>query len=191
MKTEHVTPQRPEQDTSGAAADPETSIPLQPALTPEEIEELKKQAAKAKDHWDQFLRTTADFDNFKKRAARERLEASKFANESLLQKLIPVLDNFDSALSAAQGPPNTSAQSLQTGIAMIHLQLKSALAEAGLEEIDADQKPFDPNWHEALSEQETAEIQEGHVVKQLRKGYKLRDRLVRPAGVVVAKRPAA
>lgn len=160
------------------------------ALSSEEIEELKAQAAKAKDHWDQFLRTTADFDNFKKRVAREKIEASKFANESLLQKLIPVLDNFDSALSAAQGQ-NAPAQSLQTGIVMIHQQLKSILAEAGLEEIDATQQPFDPNWHEALSQLETMDAPEGHVVQQLRKGFKLRDRLIRPAGVIVAKHPSA
>ena len=69
--------------------------------------------------------------------------------------------------------------------------LRSVLAEAGLEEIDASQKPFDPNWHEALSERESADVPEGQVAQQLRKGYKLRNRLIRPAGVVVAKRPAA
>jgi molecular chaperone GrpE len=73
---------------------------------------------------------------------------------------------------------------------MVHQQLKSALAEAGLEEIDAQNKTFDPNLHEAVSEQETAETSEGQVVQQLRKGYKLRDRLLRPASVVVAKKPA-
>ena len=191
MNTESAKPQTSEQEMSGAGADPEASNPLQPDLTPEAIEELKSQAAKTKDYWDQFLRVTADFDNFKKRAAREKIDASKFANESLLQKLIPVLDNFDSALNAAQTAQNTSTQSLQTGIAMIHQQLKAVLAEAGLEEIDASQKPFDPNWHEALSERESADVPEGHVAQQLRKGYKLRDRLIRPAGVVVAKRPAA
>ena len=100
---------------------------------------------------------------------------------------MPVLDNFDMALSAAQ--PG-SAPSLQTGIAMIYQQLKKALTDAGLEEVDATGQKFDPNWHEAVSQQETNEIPEGHVVQQLRKGYKLRDRLLRPASVVVAKKPA-
>lgn len=160
-------------------------------MTLEEIEELKTAAAKAKDHWDQLVRATADFDNFKKRVAREKQEASKFAHESLLQKLIPVLDNFDKALSAAQTTQGASTQSLQTGIAMVHQQLKSILTEVGLEEMDATDKPFDPNWHEALSQQDSPDLPEGHVLQQLRKGYKLRDRLLRPAGVVVAKRPSA
>ena len=156
-------------------------------LTPEEIEELKEGAAKAKEHWEQLLRTAADFENFKKRVARERQEFNRYANESLLQKLIPILDNLEMALTAAQTQPAT-LESLQTGITMIHQQLKGVLAEAGLEEIDATNKTFDPNWHEALSQQETGDVAEGQVVQQLRKGYRLRDRLLRPAGVVVAKK---
>jgi molecular chaperone GrpE len=82
-------------------------------------------------------------------------------------------------------------QSLQTGISMVHQQLKNALTEAGLEEVDATGKRFDPNLHEAVSQQESAEVPEGHVVQQLRKGYKLRERLLRPASVIVAKAPAS
>jgi molecular chaperone GrpE len=78
---------------------------------------------------------------------------------------------------------------LQAGIAMILQQLKTVLKEAGLEEIDATGRPFDPNWHEAVSQKETTEVPDGYVVQQLRKGYKLRDRLLRPAGVVVARKP--
>ena len=187
--TNNLKPEPPESEANQVQSETAMPISALPAMTPEEIEELKAAAAKAKDHWDQFLRATADFDNFKKRVAREKQEASKFAHEALLQKLIPVLDNFDMALSAAQNAPATSAQSLQTGIVMIHQQLKTTLAEAGLEEINATDKPFDPSWHEALSQQDSLDLPEGQVIKQLRKGYKLRDRLLRPAGVVVAKRP--
>ena len=123
-----------------------------------------------------------------KRAAREKQEAIKFANEALLRKLIPVLDHFDMALSAAQSAH--AVQSLQSGIQMVYQQLKGALLESGLEELDATGKPFDPNLHEAVSQKETAEAPEGQVVQQLRKGYKLRDRLLRPAAVIVAKAPA-
>src|SRR5215468_7953828 len=161
-------------------------------IAPEQLAELKDRAAKADEHWERLLRTTADFDNFKKRAAREKQDAIKFANESVLQKLIPVLDNFDMALAAAQTSGKGQAvQSLQTGVNMIYQQLKSALTEAGLEEVDAADKPFDPNLHEAVSQKETAEVPEGQVVQQLRKGYKFRDRLLRPASVVVAKHPGA
>jgi molecular chaperone GrpE len=155
----------------------------------EELEELRSQAGKAQEHWERLLRATADFENFKKRTARERQEAAKYVHEPLLLKLIPVLDNFEMALAAAQSADGESVRSLRTGVSMIQQQFRTALAEAGLEEIDATGKPFDPNWHEAVSQQETTEVPEGHVVQQLRKGYKLRERLLRPAGVMVAKAP--
>ena len=179
-------------ENQGDAAANEQLAPVeQGTLTPEQFEELKQRAAKADEHWDRLLRTTADFDNFKKRAAREKQEAIRFANEGLLQKLIPILDNFDMALSAAQNTQADAVKSLQTGINMIHQQLRSALVDAGLEEVEATGKPFDPNLHEAVSQQETTEVPEGDVVQQLRKGFKFRDRLLRPATVVVAKKPSA
>jgi molecular chaperone GrpE len=184
----------PEPPAAGPEAGPESQgeQPLggTPPSTPEQIEELKAKAAKADEHWDRLLRTTADLENFKKRAARERQEAIRFANAALLEKLIPALDNFDMAVAAANDPEGNPVESLKTGITMIHSQLKSALAEAGLEEIDAANQPFDPNLHEAVSQEESMEAPEGHVLRQLRKGYKLRDRLIRPASVVVARKPA-
>jgi molecular chaperone GrpE len=181
-------------DTDNAAQGAETDEPLAPVdvstITPEQLEELKARAEKADDNWQRLLRTTADFDNFKKRAAREKQDAIRYANEGLLEKLVPVLDNFDAALSAAQTSSGNSAQSLQTGVAMIFQQLKKGLTESGLEEVDATGQAFDPNLHEAVSQQESKDVPEGHVLQQLRKGYKLRDRLLRPATVVVAKKPA-
>ena len=159
-------------------------------VTAEQLQELKDKAAKADENWDRLLRTTADFDNYKKRAAREKQDATKYANESLLEKLVPVLDTFDMALSATQNTGTDAVQSLQAGISMVHQQLKSALASAGLEEIDASGKPFDPNLHEAVAQRESAEVPEGTVIQQMRKGYKLKDRLLRPASVVVARHPA-
>jgi molecular chaperone GrpE len=160
--------------------------------TPEQIEDLKARAGCADENWERLLRTTADFDNFKKRAAREREEAVKFANESLIKKLVTVLDNFDMALAAAgQRQPADAGQSLQAGVAMIQQQLRGVLLEAGLEELDAAGKEFDPKWHEAVAQQDSADVPEGRVLQQLRKGYKLRDRLIRPATVVVARKPAA
>jgi molecular chaperone GrpE len=159
-------------------------------FAPDQIEELKKRAAKADENWERLLRTTADFENFKKRAARERTEAAQFANASLLQRLLPILDNFEMAQTAAQSAQGDSLASLQSGVAMIQQQLKTILSDSGLEEIDASGKPFDPALHEAVSQQETTEVPENHVFQQIRKGYKLRDRLLRPASVVVAKSPA-
>jgi molecular chaperone GrpE len=176
----------------GANPGPEPLAPVEPGtLTAEQLEELKQRAAKANENWERLLRTTADFDNYKKRATREKQDAIRFANENLLEKLVPVLDSFDMALAAAQNKQPDSAQSLVTGISMVYQQLKSAMADAGLEEIDAAGKPFDPNFHEAISQQENSELPEGQVVQQIRRGYKLRERLLRPASVIVSKRPAS
>ncbi len=171
----------------------ETEIPTaeNPELTPEQITELQTRAAKADENWERLLRTTADFDNFKKRAAREKIEAGQYATFSLLAKVLPVLDNFEMALAAAQSAKENKNDSLQAGVLMIQQQLKSVLTETGLEEIDATGKLFDPNFHEAVSEQESADVAESHVLQQLRKGYKFKDRLLRPATVVVAKKPVA
>jgi len=164
------------------------TLPAPVALTAAQIEELKQRAAKADENWDRFLRQAADLENYKKRAARERLEAVTFANAALLQKLIPTLDAFEMALAAAK--PDSSTQSLCDGIVMVSNQLKSTLLEAGLEEIDATGKMFDPAIHEAVSQKETADVPEGRVVQQIRKGYKFHNRLIRPASVIVAKKPA-
>ncbi len=160
-------------------------------LSQEAIEELKLEAAKAKEHWERLLRASADFENYKKRMTRERQETSRYANAGLLEKLIPVLDHFEMALAAAQNTADESVRAFHEGMTMIYQQLRSSLAEAGLEEIDAQGQPFDHNWHEAVSQQASTEVPEGQVLQQLRKGYKLRDRLLRPASVVVAKPPEA
>src|ERR1017187_1209499 len=179
-KTETETP------PAEATANPVEVVPL----SPEQIEDLKTRAARADENWDRLLRTTADFDNFKKRAARERTEAAQYASFSLLQKLLPVLDNFEMALTAARNAQGDKLASLQSGVLMIQQQLKSALTETGLEEIDATGQPFDPALHEAISQQESAEVPEDHVAQQLRKGYKFKDRLLRATTVIVAKKPA-
>ena len=162
------------------------------APTAAQITELQTRAAKADENWDRLLRTTADFENFKKRAAREKIEAAQYASAMMLQKLLPVLDNFESALAAAQNAATPGGiASFSSGVTMIQQQLKNVLVESGLEEIESAGKPFDPNIHEAVSEQESAEVPEGHVLQQLRKGYRMKERLLRPATVIVAKKPAA
>ena len=179
---------------NGASASSQDNAPAENPETSEfaseqELQELIQKAAKADENWDKYVRLTADFVNFKKRAARERTEAVKYANESLLEKLLPVVDNFEAAMAATNSASGANVDSLKTGISMIFTQLKSFLADNGLEEVDASGKPFDPNLHEAVSQQPSTDVEEGHVLQQMRKGYKLRDRLVRPAMVVVAKKP--
>jgi len=158
-----------------------------PQLTAEQAAALQAEAVKAKENW---LRTAADFENFKKRAAREKIESAQYATAAVLQKVLPVLDNFEMAIAAAQNAKDAGANSVQSGVLMIQQQLKNVLVESGLEEIDALGKPFDPNLHEAISQQESTEVPDGNVLQQVRKGYKLKDRLLRPATVIVAKAPA-
>ena len=158
----------------------------------EQFQELQSKAAKADENWEKYVRAVADLDNYKKRAARERSDAIKYANEALIEKLLPIVDNFEAALAAAnapQGGAGANIDSLKMGINMIYTQLKSFLSDSGAEEIDAAGKQFDPNLHEAVSQQATTDAPEGQVVQQMRKGYRYRDRLIRPAMVVVARKP--
>ena len=134
---------------------------------------------------ERIVRLTADFDNFRKRAQRDKDEARQFANQGLLERLLPILDNFEMALTAVKDADS----SVRDGVQMILDQLLSVLKESGVEPVDALGQPFDPNLHEALSQEETTEAEEGTVVQQVQCGYKLNDRLVRPARVVVAKTP--
>lgn len=160
------------------------------ALSVAEIEALQARAAKADETRDLYMRTAADLENFKKRAARERQESVRYANEALLGKVISVLDNFEIALASDPSADGASGESFRAGVALIQSQLRNVLAEAGLEEVKAAGQPFDPNLHEAVAQRESSEVSDGHVLQQLRKGYKYRERLLRPASVVVAKAPA-
>ena len=182
-------------DNESAVTDDEASAETEdnPPVTVERKEwnDMEAKAQKADEYWDRFVRLNAEFDNFKKRAARERSEAVKYANEALLERLIPTLDHFEMAMAAVQNVDDKSVASIKMGIEMVHNQLKTTLKEAGLEEVDALGKAFDPVWHEAVSQKETTDVPEDQVVEQARKGYKLNDRLIRPANVVVAKAPSS
>ena len=151
---------------------------------PETLTEAQEAIAELNER---IVRLTADFDNFRKRAQREKDEARQFANQGLLEKLLPVLDNFEMALTAVKD----ADPSVRDGVQMILDQLLGVLKESGVEPVDAMGQPFDPNLHEALSQEETTEVEEGTGVQQVQRGYKLNDRLVRPARVVVAKAPGA
>ena len=180
-----------EEETSeekASAEEPENTEPV--TLSAEEHKALQDQASKSAENWDRLVRLNAEFDNYKKRAARDRQEAIKYANESVLESLIPTLDNFEMAMMAVESATVESIDSLKQGITMVHKQLRDAIKESGMEEIDASGQTFDPAWHEAVSQQETDEVPEGQVIQQLRKGYKLKERLVRAANVIVAKAPA-
>ncbi len=137
---------------------------------------------------DLALRAQADFDNFRKRAAREKEDAIRYANNSLLDRLLPILDNFELGLQAArQAAGGKDESAILNGMSMVSKQLDDFLRDAGVMPIDATGEKFDPNLHEALGQEPSAEVPEGHVVRQLRRGYKLKDRLLRAANVFVSK----
>ena len=148
---------------------------------------LKEAQAQIDELEDRLLRLTAEYDNFRKRSQREKTEARQFANQHLLEKQLPVLDNFEMALTAAKD----ADPAIRDGVQMIYDQFVGVLKDAGVEPIDAEGEPFDPNIHEAISQQETTDVEEGTVVQQVQRGYKLNDRLVRPARVIVAKVPGS
>ncbi len=165
----------------------ETANANGPATDASGLDPVQAQLAEVQER---YVRLYADFENFKKRAARERDEVRRATTESVLGRLLPVLDTFEMAMQAA-ALPNTNLESLKTGVSMIQGQLRNTVADYGVEEIDAVGKPFDPALHEALSQQETTEVAEGLVISQNRKGYRMKDRLLRPAAVVVARKPGS
>jgi molecular chaperone GrpE len=145
------------------------------------------QAAQAAELKDRLLRAQAEWDNSRKRILREKEEAVRYAGEAFLERLLPVLDNFEMGLQAAKTA--TDAKAIAQGLEMVLAQFQQALRDAGVEVIEAVGQPFDPHRHEALGHHESDEHPEGHVLTQTRKGYKLKDRLLRAASVFVAKPP--
>src|ERR1700758_4274773 len=136
---------------------------------------------------DLALRSQADFENYKKRAAREKEDAVKYANSSLLQRLVSILDNFELGLAAAKTESHQSP--IYSGMILVQKQLNDLLEENGLQAIEAEGKKFDPNLHEAIAH-EPNQSPEGTVIRQARRGYRFKDRLLRPARVVVSSGPA-
>jgi molecular chaperone GrpE len=131
---------------------------------------------------DRLLRLAADFENYKKRAARERQEYVTLANERLLKELLPILDDLERALNAAEEHEEAK---LEEGVRLTYKSLASLLSRNGVEEIATDGK-FDPHVHEALLAQPAEDREQGDVIDVIQKGYKLGDRVVRPARVIVA-----
>ena len=156
-------------------------------MTDEHVEQEAQQAQQEQEDAaaevdDRLLRLAADFDNYKKRAARERQEYVAFANERLLKELLPILDDLERALDAAE--EHQEAQ-LEEGVRLVHRSLAGLLERQGVKEI-ATEGAFDPHVHEALLAQPSEDAESGAVIDVVQKGYTLGDRVVRPARVIVA-----
>jgi len=148
-------------------------------------EKLEEKEKEVKDHHDRLLRVAADFENYKKRAAREKEEWVKYANEELMKAILPFVDNLERALNHAGKAENN--QNVMEGLRLTLQQLLQTLYRFGLSPIESVGKPFDPTVHEAMIAVETDQQEPNQVLEEFQKGYFLKDRLLRPSTVSVSK----
>lgn len=165
-----------------------TSVPGKQTAFPTEATDGQDEMASMQADLDRFrdlaMRSQADFENYKKRCAREKEDAIKYANKSLLEKLVSIIDHFELGLEAARGEGEKS--SIYSGMTLVLKQLQDFLVENGLQPIEAVGQKFDPNVHEAIGHEPSDEVPEGKVIRQTRRGYRFKDRLLRPSAVVVS-----
>ena len=162
--------------TEGEAAEEEAK-----EAEAEKAEEEAKKAEEAES--ERYMRLMAEFQNFKRRVAKEKSDIHAYANEKIVGDLLPVLDNFERALST-----ETEDEGYAKGMQLIFEQLKTALGNAGLEEIKAMDEEFDPNVHNAVMTETIEDKEDGIITKVLQKGYRLKDKVVRPSMVAVNKK---
>ncbi len=178
----------PEPESNEPVSNPTAAQPAaEPSARPAD-EALLAAKAEAALNYDKFMRAVADLENFRRRAVREKDELRQLATGRVLEELLPVLDNLALGLAAAK-QPNADLKTLTGGIDMVLAQLRSALGNHGLKEINPAGQPFDPHQHESISHQPSADVKEEHVLTVVRTGYSLNGRLLRPASVVVSSGP--
>ena len=164
---------------------PEKVVKKAEEMTKQELlKKLTDTREEAEKNYDLYTRTYAEMENIKKRGIKEREELAKYANESIIKEILPVIDNLDKAISHAQNDENSSV--LVEGLELTRDGLVKALEKAGLKEVEALGKPFDPNFHESVSQQIDDTVAPGHVIMELQKGYLLNGRLMRPSMVVIS-----
>ncbi len=161
-------------------------IPLSDMTKDQLIEKISEVQALADHNLDNYLRSQAEMENMKKRFLKDKQELIKYGNETLTKQLLPVADNLEKALAHAQD--NTAFEALREGVDLTLKGLMNVLEKAGVEEIKAVGAAFDPNFHEAVSEQQDDRAEPGTVLMELQKGYLLNQRLIRPAMVIVNKK---
>lgn len=177
-------------DDSGKTLDEineEIEKELEQAIEQEEQDEVSVLNAEIMKWKEAALRSAADLENFRKRMAREKSDAIRYGNQRLIEELLPVLDNFAMGMMAAE---KDSGSMIYMGMQMVQKQLDDFLSGQGVQEVPVPVgSDFDPNLHDAMSQEASDEFPEGKIVRVARKGYKMGDRLVRPANVIVSKGP--
>lgn len=172
--------QRPEEPSS-----PPEETPSEPAELQEKLNAAEEEA---KQNYEKLLRAVAEFDNYKKRVARDHEERVKYSLENLLKELLPVMDDFDRLMEHLPDADAPEIRGLTEGVKLLHRHFMNAMRKFHVEEVKTKGEPFNPHLHEALHQVENEEHEEGEIVSCHRKGYHLHDRLLRPALVTVAKR---
>lgn len=148
-------------------------------------EELETAKLEAKENYDRFLRVTAEFENYKKRSTREMDDFRKYANQSLIMEMLAVVDNLERALNSSNGN-NSIDKCMADGVNLTLKEILKIFEKFNVKAIESVGQPFDPNFHQAMMQEETDNYPEKTVITELQKGYMIHDRLLRPAMVVVA-----
>jgi len=159
----------------------ETESELVDAIEVDQAAEIRKIAD---ENHERALRIQADFDNFRRRSRQEKEDFAKYASLKLIEKLLPVVDNFERALLSGQSVKDVDA--LFKGIEMIAKQLNQLLEEEGVKAIDSIGQPFNPEFHQAIMQVESADHEEGIILEEIQKGYSMKDKVIRPAMVKVS-----
>lgn len=169
---------------SGAGSEESPAADEQPATDMSLEEQLDAAEAKAAEYLEGWQRARAEFANARKRMDRDRAEARRNATIEVVSRLLPILDDFERALETV--PDEIAGHTWFEGVALVHRKLRSILESVDIERIEALGQPFDPNLHEAVLQEESDEYESGVVIKELQTGYRLNERVIRPAMVVVA-----
>ncbi len=148
------------------------------------LQEKEKEAA---DNYDKYVRAVAELENYRKRAAREKADSIKYGNENIIKDILPLVDSMDRALQHADN--HGYSDSFKKGLKLLQDQLLGCLGKHGVQQIDCVDKTFDPNIHESVFQVDTGDHEDNKVVEELEKGYRLHERLLRPAKVSIFKRP--
>lgn len=170
----------PEEEVSAPYAGEESAASKEKLV--EELEKTKKEAAET---YDKYLRTSAELENYKRRAIKERADAINYGNERLIKDILPIVDGLERALDHAYNSEDFDA--FVEGLRLIYDNLLVSLGKHGVERIDAAGKDFDPNFHEAMLQVETEEYENNKIVEELEKGYLLNGRLLRPVKAAISK----
>jgi molecular chaperone GrpE len=164
-----------------ASVESEAAESIQVEGSEQELQQLRLQSD---ENYQRFLRTQADFDNFRRRTRQEKEEFAKYASLKVIEQLLPVVDNLERALAA--GKDGKDYEALLKGVDMIYRQLDQTLANEGVTPMEAVGQPFNPEFHQAIMQVESEEHEEGIVVEEIQKGYLLKDKILRPAMVKVS-----